>query len=107
MDKNLLKNKAKKTRIHLLISLLKLKAIKKTGDSETDEIVEALKKEIQNYRKLSWGEIDKAIQRYFSFTLTEYVEMIKGCENNLNALLDVVMDFKREYAAEKKKRQFS
>lgn len=82
----------------------KLKAIKKTGDSETDEIVEALKKEIQNYRKLSWGEIDKAIQRYFSFTLTEYVEMIKGCENNLNALLDVVMDFKREYAAEKKKR---
>ena len=82
----------------------KLSPIRKTGDPETDEKVESLKKDVQNLRKMSWGEIDKVIGRYFSFTLEEHLEMIKGCARPLDALLDVVIDFKNEYSEEKKKR---
>ncbi len=79
----------------------KLKAIKKSGDPETDDRVEELKKAIQSSRKASWGEIDKAVQRYFSFSLDEHIEMIKGCDKPLNALLDTAIEYKKLYAAEK------
>lgn len=83
---------------------VKLKAIKKSGDPEADVRTEELKKIIQKYRSASWGEIEKAKTKYFSFPLGEHISMINGCAGYVNALIDVTIEYKKAYTAEKVKR---
>ena len=83
---------------------LKLKALRKAKNDEEELLKEELSKPAKAFRDGAWKLIDKLYKNYFSFPLADQVSYISGCRDAVNAIIDLTMEFRSAYSAEKKKR---
>ena len=81
-----------------------LKKLRKGVNEEEELAKEELSKPAKAFREEAWKQIEKLYKSYYSFPVDEQVRIISGCSDPVNALIDLVIGFRREYAAEKKKR---
>ena len=97
------------TDMYTLMSDLKsnkttLKKLRKPANEEETQAKEELSELARGLREEAWKQIEKLYKNYFSFPIDEQVRFIKECRDPVNAVIDLVIEFGREYAAEKKKR---
>ncbi|MBP1586597.1 MAG: helicase-exonuclease AddAB subunit AddA, partial [Lachnospiraceae bacterium] len=83
---------------------LTLKAIRKPKNEEDANIKDELSGPAKALRDEAWKQIEKLYKSYFSFAIDDQVKYISGCRDTVNAVIDLTMEFRREYSAEKKKR---
>ncbi len=81
-----------------------LKRLRKPANEEETLAKEELSELAKGLREEAWKQLEKLYKNYFSFPVDEQVRFIKECSDPVNALIDLVIDFRCEYAAEKKKR---
>ena len=81
-----------------------LKRLRKPVNDEETMAKEELSVPAKVYRDEAWKQLEKLYKFYYSFPVDEQVRIINGCSEPVNAIVDLVIDFRREYAAEKKKR---
>lgn len=81
-----------------------LKRLRKPANEEETLAKDELAGAAKGLRDEAWGQLEKLYKYYYSFPIEEQVRIIKGCSEPVGALIDLVIDFRREYAAEKKKR---
>ena len=81
-----------------------LKRLRKPANEEETRVKDELSEPAKAYRDEAWKQIDKLYKAYYSFPVEEQVRIIKGCREPVGALIDLVIEFRRQYAAEKKKR---
>ena len=97
------------TDMYALMSTLKeskkrLKALRKAKTDEEALAREELSVPAKAFRDEAWKQLDKLYKNYFSFPIEEQVRIIKGCRDSVNAVIDLVIEFRRKYTEEKKKR---
>ena len=97
------------TDMYGLMSTLKeskkrLKALRKAKTDEEALAREELSVPAKAFRDEAWKQLDKLYKNYFSFPIEEQVRFIKGCSDSVNAVIDLVIEFRRKYTEEKKKR---
>ena len=81
-----------------------LKRLRKPVNEEEARAKEELSEPAKAFRTEAWKQLEKLYKYYYSFPIEEQVRIIKGCSEPVGALIDTVIEFRREYAAEKKKR---
>ncbi len=81
-----------------------LKRLRKPANEEETRAKDELSDLTKSLRDEAWKQLEKLYKHYYSFPIEEQVRIIKGCSEPVGALIDLVIDFRREYASEKKKR---
>lgn len=81
-----------------------LKRLRKPANDEETRAKDELSEPAKAYREEAWKQIDKLYKFFYSFPIEEQVRIIGGCSEPVGALIDLVVEFRRQYAAEKKKR---
>ncbi|MBO4883168.1 MAG: helicase-exonuclease AddAB subunit AddA [Lachnospiraceae bacterium] len=81
-----------------------LKRLRKPANDEETRAKDELTEPAKAYREEAWKQIEKLYKFYYSFPIEEQVRIIRGCSEPVGALIDLVIEFRRQYAAEKKKR---
>ena len=81
-----------------------LKRLRKPANDEETRVKDDLSEAAKAYRDEAWKQIEKLYKFYYSFPIEEQVRIIRGCSEPVGALIDLVIEFRRRYAAEKKKR---
>ncbi|MBP5252562.1 MAG: UvrD-helicase domain-containing protein, partial [Lachnospiraceae bacterium] len=81
-----------------------LKRLRKPANDEETRVKDELSEAAKTYRDEAWKQIEKLYKFYYSFPIEEQVRIIRGCSEPVGALIDLVIEFRRRYAAEKKKR---
>lgn len=81
-----------------------LKRLRKPENDEETRVKDELSEAAKTYRDEAWKQIEKLYKFYYSFPIEEQVRIIRGCSEPVGALIDLVIEFRKKYAAEKKKR---
>jgi len=82
----------------------RLKALRKAESDEEELARQQLSDPAKSLREEAWKQIEKLHDNYYSFPIEEQVRFIAGCGDPVNSVVDMVLEFRRRYAAEKKKR---
>ncbi len=82
----------------------RLKSLRKAVDDEEAQIREEVSSAVKKVRDSAWKDIEKLKKKYFAITPEEHAKMIRGCREPLDALLDLCLEFRSEYAARKQKK---
>ncbi|MCR4793240.1 MAG: helicase-exonuclease AddAB subunit AddA [Lachnospiraceae bacterium] len=82
----------------------RLKRLRKPENDEEAATAEELTGPAKKLRDAAWKNLERMRRNYYSFPIDEQVRMIAGCRDYVNAVIDLTIEFRREYAAEKKKR---
>ena len=83
---------------------LKLKALRKPKNDEEALAKDELSEPAKAFRDEAWKQIEKLNKNYFSFPVEDQVRYINGCRDTVNAVIDMTIEFRSAYSAEKKKR---
>ena len=82
----------------------RLKSLRKPLDDEEAQVRDEVSATVKKVRDNAWKDIEKLKKKYFSFSPDEHAKMIMGCREPLDALMDLCLEFRSEYAARKQKK---